>query len=54
MNRVYAAATVVFLTLLREWKATAGLLIALYVAIALVAFLDRSMIWQCIGTPRCR
>lgn len=54
MSRVYAAATVVFLTVLREWKATAALLIALYVAVALVAFLDRSLVWQCIGTPRCR
>ena len=53
MVRVNAAVTLVFLTLLREWKATAALLIAFYVAIALVGFLDRSMIWQCIG-GRCR
>jgi ABC-type phosphate transport system permease subunit len=46
MARVYGVLTLVVLTLIREWKATTALLIALYVAIALVSFLDRSMIWM--------
>jgi hypothetical protein len=53
MARLYSAMTLVMLTLLREWKATAALLIALYIAIALVGFLDRSMIYQCVSRRPC-
>jgi hypothetical protein len=54
MARLYGALTLVVMTLLREWKATAVLLIALYVAIAVVHFLDRSEISLCIGFLGCR
>ena len=54
MARLYGALTLVVMTLLREWKATAVLLIALYVAIALVHFLDRSEISVWIGFRGCR
>jgi hypothetical protein len=54
MARLYGALTLVVMTLLREWKATTVLLIALYVAIALVHFLDRSEVSVCIGFRGCR
>lgn len=40
MKRLQTVTTLVALTLLREWKATAALVIALYVAIPLVSFLE--------------
>jgi hypothetical protein len=40
MKRIRAMSTMVALTLLREWKATISLAIALYVAIPLVDFLE--------------